>query len=57
MENEMEKKNYYTPEVRFHLLRTTAMIADSGQGESKQGSDNEDLSKGFGSFYFDEDED
>jgi hypothetical protein len=53
----MEKKNYYTPEVRFHLLRTTEMIAESGQAEGKQGSDDEELSKGFGSFYFDEDED
>ncbi len=53
----MERKIYYTPEVRFHLLRTTEMIAESGQAEGKQGSDDEELSKGFGSFYFDEDED
>ena len=52
----MEKRCYYSPEVKFHLLKTTAMIAESGLTEGKQGSDNEDLSKGFGSFDFDEDE-
>ena len=52
------KKNYYTPEVRFYQLRSTAsMLAGSSQEESKQGENDEELSKGFGSFYFDEDED
>ena len=54
----MEKKYYYTPEVKFHLLSTTAMIADSNSeevGHGGEGTEN-DLSKGFGSFYFDEDE-
>ena len=52
----MEKKYYYTPEVKFHQLKTAAMIAESGLVEGKQGGDNEELSKGFGSFDFDEDE-
>ena len=52
----MEKKYYYTPEIRFHQLKTTEMIADSGLEESRQGYNNEELSKGFGSFEFDEDE-
>ena len=54
----MEKKYYYTPEVKFHLLKTTAMIANSNSEEVGNGGEGteKDLSKGFGSFYFDEDE-
>ena len=50
----MEKKNYYTPKVKFHQLKTTAMIAESeigGGGNGGQG----DLSKSC-SLSFDEDE-
>ena len=50
----MEKKYYYAPEVKFHQLRIKSMIALS---EGGQGNDDEDLSKAFGSFSFDEDED
>ena len=54
----MEKKYYYTPEVKFHLLSTTAMIADSNQEQIGGGNGNGDMeAKGFGSFSFDEDED
>ena len=60
----MEKKNYYTPEVKFHQLRGNAVMqvtSPGGEGdpeESGNGGENRpDLeSKGFGSFYFDEDE-
>ena len=52
----MEKKYYYTPEVKFHLLRTSAMIADSGEGSDQGGNDQENDAKGFASFSFDEDE-
>ena len=52
------KKNYYTPEVMCHQLRSTASRrAGSSQEESKQVENDEELSRGFGSFYFDEDED
>lgn len=51
-----EKKYYYVPEVRFHQLKTAAMIAHSGQEEVPVEEGGE-LSKGFGSFSLDEDED
>ena len=48
------KKYYYTPEAKFHQLRVrTSMLQES---KVNQGDDNEDLSKGFGSISFDEDE-
>ena len=51
----MEKKNYYTPEVKFHQLRGNAvMAAISKQG---QGEDNEEPAKAFSGIFFDEDED
>ena len=54
----MEKKNYYTPEVKFHQLKAkTAMLAGSLEegGEGGEGTEG-DLSKGFSSISFDEDE-
>jgi len=49
------KKYYCTPEAKFHQLRVrTSMLQNS---KVDQGDNDEDLSKGFGSFYFDEDED
>ena len=58
----MEKKNYYTPEVKFHKLRVrTSMLESTGLADNEGGDGGEgsqdDLSKGFGSFSFDEDED
>ena len=55
----MEKKIYYTPEVKFHQLRVKSVILGSGDPEESGngGDDRPDLeSKGFGSFSFDEDE-
>ena len=58
----MEKKNYYTPEAKFHQLKVkTSMLAGSPDDEetgSNQGDDNGNLddAKGFGSFDFDEEE-
>ena len=49
------KKYYYTPEVKFHQLRVrTSMLQNS---KAYEGDKDEDLSKGFGSISFDEDED
>ena len=56
----MERKFYYAPEVKFHQLRVrTSMLESTGMGESTEGGEGtqDDLSKGFGSFSFDEDED
>ena len=54
----MEKRFYYSPEMKFHMLRgKSSMLASTTQEEAKQGHDDEDLAMGFGSFYFDEDED
>ena len=48
------KKNYYTPEVKFHQLRVrTSMLQES---KAYEGDEDEELSKGFGSISFDEDE-
>ena len=55
----MEKKYYYTPEVKFHQLKAkAAMLADSGEGADEGDPNNpgEFEAKGFGSFSFDEDE-
>lgn len=56
----MKKNYYYTPEVKFHQLKVrTSMLQSTAQeevGNGGEGTEN-DLSKGFGSFYFDEDED
>lgn len=54
----MEKRFYYSPEMKFHQLRVrTSMLASSTQEEigGSEGGDTE--AKGFGSFTFDEDED
>lgn len=59
----MEKRFYYSPEMKFHQLKVkTSMLAGSPGDEetgSNQGDDNGNLddAKGFGSFTFDEDED
>ena len=51
----MKKKNYYTPEAKFHQLKTSAMIADSEPIGG--GNGNGDMeAKGFSSISFDEDE-
>ena len=60
----MKKNYYYTPEVKFHQLRGNAVMqaaSPGGEGEPEEvghggeGTEN-DLSKGFGSISFDEDE-
>lgn len=57
----MEKKYYYTPEVKFHQLKAkAAMLAgSSGEGADEGDPNNpgEFEAKGFGSFSLDEDED
>ena len=53
----MEKRFYYSPEMKFHQLKVKSSMLAGSLPESKQGGDDEDLAKGFGSFYFDEDED
>ena len=57
------KKNYYTPQLRFHKLRFNAAIqAASGEarigiGGSNYGGDPFEMdAKGYSSFYYDEDE-
>ena len=60
------KKNYYTPQLRFHKLRLNAAIqAASGENSAHvSGGFSNDIedgpyvveSKGYGSFYYDEDE-
>ena len=55
----MEKKNYYTPEVKFHQLRGNAVMQEaslSGEGSNQGGNDQENDAKGFSSISFDEDE-
>ena len=53
----MEKKNYYTPEVKFHQLRVKSMIATSpGDDDPGEGTDPTFEAKG-GYLNFDEDED
>ena len=53
----MKKKNYYTPEIKFHQLKAKAAMLAGSLEEGGGGEDNEELSKGFGSFSLDEDED
>ena len=55
----MEKKNYYTPEVKFHQLRGNAVMQDASTTipVDKPIPDDDAEAKGFGSFSFDEDED
>ena len=50
----MKKNYYYTPEVKFHQLRTMSMIADSNPGFDGGGGAAD--AKGFSSISFDEDE-
>ena len=60
------KKNYYTPQLRFHKLRFNAAIqAASGENPARisMGGSNgfdegpfEMDAKGYSSFYYDEDE-
>ena len=61
------KKNYYTPQLRFHKLRLNAAIQAASGGESPahvSGGFSNDIedgpyvveSKGYGSFYYDEEE-
>jgi hypothetical protein len=51
----MEKKNYYTPEVKFHqLMAKSSMLAGSEIGGD--GGDGDPAAKG-GMLFFDEDED
>ncbi len=61
------KKNYYTPQLRFHKLRFNAAIQAASGGESpariSMGGSNgfdggpfEMDAKGYSSFYYDEDE-
>ena len=53
----MKKKNYYTPEIKFHQLKAkAAMLAGSSDEVPIVGGEEADA-KGFGSFSFDEDED
>ena len=55
----MEKKNYYTPEVKFHQLRGNAVMQEFSNPDfdPEKGADEDAGAKGFGSFSFDEDED
>jgi hypothetical protein len=54
----MKKKNYYTPETKFHQLKAkAAMLAGSPGNEVPIIGGEEADAKGFGSFSFDEDED
>lgn len=52
----MEKKNYYTPEVKFHRLMAKAAMLAGSEGASEGGEDEELGAKGFSSISFDEDE-
>ena len=58
----MERKFYYAPEVKSHKLRVrlsmlqSTGLADNEGGDGGEGNEG-DLSKGFGSFSFYEDED
>jgi hypothetical protein len=54
----MEKKIYFTPEVKFHQLRVKSMIAvsDGDTGSDQVGDGDETCAKG-GMLFFDEDED
>ena len=58
----MKKYYYYTPEVKFHKLRTNAVMQVTSPGQASDeipiGNPEEDAdagAKGFGSFSFDED--
>lgn len=48
------KKNYYTPEVKFHQLMAKTLILTSEVGRVDDNDDTE--AKGFSSISFDEDE-
>lgn len=48
------KKNYYTPEVKFHQLMAKSLILTSEVGRADNNDDTE--AKGFSSISFDEDE-
>ena len=52
----MEKKNYYTPEAKFHQLMVKSVILGSGEGADQGDDDEENDAKGFSSLSFDEDE-
>ncbi|MBR4832119.1 MAG: hypothetical protein IKZ97_05795 [Butyrivibrio sp.] len=54
----MEKKNYYTPDVKFHQLRVKSMIAATTAGEDDPDDPNAHIfeAKGGSSLSFDEDE-
>ena len=55
------KKYYYTPEVKFHKLRTNAVMQVTSPGQASDEipidpeEDADAGAKGFGSFSFDED--
>ena len=52
----MEKRFYYSPEMKFHQLRVrTSMLQSTQVGDAPDDDGLE--AKGFGSFTFDEDED
>ena len=52
----MEKKYYYTPEVKFHQLMAKAAMLAGSEGSDQGDDDEENDAKGFASFSFDEDE-
>ena len=58
------KKNYYTPQLRFHRLRINAVLQASGPSNARVGIGGSNNggglvmeAKGYNSFDFDEDED
>ena len=51
----MKKKNYYTPEAKFHQLKVKSVILGS-DNEEETDPDKELGAKGCSSFSFDEDE-
>ena len=55
----MEKRFYYSPEMKFHQLRVrTSMLQSTTQEEIGGGSEGGNTeAKGFGSFTFEEDDD
>lgn len=57
------KKNYYTPQLRFHRLRINAVLQASGPSNARIGIGGSNYgggfvmeSKGYSSYDFDEDE-
>ena len=52
----MEKRFYYSPEMKFHQLKAKAAMLAGSLQESEQGENDEEPSKAC-SLFFEEDED